>query len=166
MKSIPEQLKIHSTPIALKACAFTGHREIGEDLTRDSVKTAIENLIKKGVKTFYNGAAKGFDLLSAECVLELKNTYPDLKLVLCIPYYGQEKAYLEEDKERYKTLTENCDEKILLSERYYKGCLQMRNRYMCDRSDALIAYLKKNTGGTAYTVKYFQKNRKGEIVFL
>ncbi len=166
MKNIPEQLKIRSDPLTLKSCAFTGHREIGEELTKERVKTAIENMIKKGVKIFYNGAAKGFDLLSAECVLELKNTYPDLTLILCIPYYGQEKGYSKKDKRRYEFLIKECDEKILLSDRYYKGCLQTRNRYMCDRADALIAYLKKDTGGTAYTVKYFEKKREGEIIFL
>ena len=38
---------------------------------------------------------------------------------------------------------------------------------MADHADVLVCYLKKPTGGTAYTVKYFSKKYKEkEIVFL
>ena len=38
---------------------------------------------------------------------------------------------------------------------------------MADNADALIAYLEKDTGGTAYTVRYFQKTKPwGEIIFV
>ena len=45
--------------------------------------------------------------------------------------------------------------------------MQVRNKYMAERADMLIAYCKKSTGGAAYTVKCFEKVRKnGEIVYL
>ena len=63
----------------------------------------------------------------------------------------------DEDKKLYAEILQSADEQILLSEKYYRGCLHVRNKYMADRADMLITYCKKDTGGTAWTVKYFQK---------
>ena len=101
--------------------------------------------------------AMGFDLVSAKCVLTFKEKYPDIKLIACIPFYQQDKYFSDEDKKEYAEILQKADEQILLSEKYYRGCLHVRNKYMADRADMLITYCKKDTGGTAWTVKYFQK---------
>lgn len=147
------------------SCAFTGHRELLEDFSKKKLLQLIESLLQKGVKTFYCGMAKGFDLFAGETALKLKKKYPDLKLVACVPYYGQEKGFTEKDKKRYVNLLKKADEKILLSDVYYKGCLLARNRYIVDRSKYLIAYCKKDTGGTAYTARYAMK-KDLEILYL
>ena len=147
------------------SCAFTGHRELLEDFLEKNLLKTIESLLKKGVNTFYCGMAKGFDLLAGETILNLKKKYPNIKLVACVPYYGQEKGFSEKDKKRYVNLLKKADEKVLLSEIYYKGCLLERNRYIVDKSKYLIAYLKKDTGGTAYTVRYAIK-KDLEILYL
>lgn len=151
--------------IPLKSCAFTGHRTLREGFDEKNLKNAVLALIERGVDTFYNGMAKGFDLLAAETVLSFKDKYPSVKLIACIPYYGQEKNYLEEDKKRYLTILNGADQKIILSDRYYKGCMHVRNNYMADRADVLVAYLKEEKGGTASTVKYF-KRKKNAVIFI
>lgn len=150
-----------------KSCAFTGHRHLGEDLSEKVLENAVKTAIKEGVETFYCGMAMGFDLLAAETVLFLKKDFPQIRLVACVPCYGQEKSFSKEDKARYVEALKNADEQIVLSERYYRGCMQVRDKYMAERADMLIAYCKKETGGAAYTVKIFQKLcPDGEIVFL
>lgn len=150
-----------------KSCAFTGHRSLGEDFREKALKNAVELAIKEGVEIFYCGMAMGFDLLAAETVLDLKAEFPQIRLVACVPCYGQEKSFSKEDKARYSKALKNADEQIILSEHYYRGCMQVRDKYMAERADMLIAYCKKSTGGTAYTVKCFQKaHADGEIVFL
>jgi uncharacterized phage-like protein YoqJ len=150
-----------------KSCAFTGHRNLGEDLSEKVLENAVKTAIKEGVETFYCGMAMGFDLLAAETVLLLKKDFPKIRLVACVPCYGQEKSFSKEDKTRYVEALKNADEQIILSERYYRGCMQVRDKYMAERADMLIAYCKKETGGAAYTVKIFQKLfPDGEIVFL
>ena len=60
-----------------------------------------------------------------------------------------------------------ADEKIYLAKDYYKGCMLTRDRFMADKADVMIAYCKKDTGGTAYTVRYFKKKYPlKEIIFL
>ena len=156
-----------NTEQTLAACVFTGHRKLGEDFSARKLKFAIRKLIKRGVHTFYNGMAIGFDLLAAEKLIELKKEYPQVRLVACIPCYHQEKSFSERDKKRYVEILKKADEQILLSERYFRGCMQARDKYMAERADCMIAYCEKETGGAAYTVKIFQKlHPDGEILFL
>ena len=162
-----KQLEIHELQQNIKkSCAFTGHREIKSDFSPQVLKKEVENLIvQENVKTFYVGMAMGFDLLAAETVLKVKKKY-DVKLVACIPYYGQEKYFSEKDKKRYLNVLKKCDESVMVSEKYYKGCLLKRNRYMVDNADFLIAYLRKDSGGTAYTVNYYLKKKNNSVIYV
>ena len=162
-----EQLSIKTTNTPVLACAFTGHRELPDDFSENELKERLRVLIKNGARDFYCGMAKGFDLLAAETVLSLREEYSHIRLILCVPFYNQEKNFSAADKARYVEICKNADEKILLSESYYKGCLLARNRYMAEKADALLACCRKETGGTAYTVKYFQKIKPdGQIIFV
>ncbi len=150
-------------PENAESCAFSGHRELPEDFDADGLERAIRTLISGGVHTFLFGGAVGFDLLAAECVLALKEKNPALKLVACIPCADQEKYYPAEDRQRYARALAGSDEKILLAEKYYRGCMHRRNDYMAEKADVLLAYCRKNSGGTAYTVRKFR--RAGKPVF-
>ncbi len=149
------------------ACVFTGHRELGDDFSAKKLRNAIEEQIKKGVIDFYNGMAKGFDLAAATAVVKLKKKYPQIRLIACVPCYGQEKYFSEKDKKTYVATLKKADEKIVLSQQYFRGCMQARDRYMAERADGMIAYCKKDEGGAAYTVKIFKKlHPLSPIVFL
>ena len=65
--------KTFSTPP--KKCAFTGHRQLGEDFSARKLKKEIKKMMEAGVETFYNGMAMGFDLIAAETVLKWKKKY-------------------------------------------------------------------------------------------
>lgn len=152
---------------AVKSCVFTGHRTLEEDFSARKLKATVQAAIEKGVEVFYNGMAMGFDLIAAETVLKFKKKYPHIKLIACIPCYKQERNFSEKDKKRYVAVLKKADEQVILAEEYYRGCMQVRDKYMAERADMMIAYCKKTTGGAAYTVKCFQKcNPEGEIVFL
>ena len=58
-----------------KTCSFTGHREIQEDFSLKELKKQIKRLIEEGVEIFYNGMARGFDLISAKAVLSFRRKY-------------------------------------------------------------------------------------------
>ncbi len=141
----------------MKACAFTGHRTLQRDFSTEHMLDYIEEVIKEGVDTFYNGGARGFDLLAAEGILTFKKKYPQIKLIICVPHVGQEKFYNPEEKARYYSILKRADEVVTLSDFYYSGCMQVRNKYMVDRSDYLIAYCKEERGGTVNTVNYCKR---------
>jgi len=136
-----------------KSCAFSGHRSSVKELDINLLDRVILNLIKNGTKIFYCGMAVGFDLLAAESIIEFKKSY-DIKLFACIPCSGQSENYSSANKRRYDRILQHCDCEILLAPSYYYGCMQARDRFLVDNCDVLISYLRKNKGGTYYTVNY------------
>ena len=162
-----EQLKLNIENVLYESCLFTGHRELDESFDKNLLQESVENAVQNGVKTFYVGMAKGFDLLCAETVVKIKENYPFVKMIACIPCYNQEKSYSQADKKRYVELIKKADERVILSENYYRGCMQNRDRYMAEKGDMMICYCRKKTGGTAYTLSYFQKRKPtAKVIFL
>ncbi len=149
-----------------KICAFTGHRRLGEDFCYLDLDNAVREALEKGYRIFLNGMATGFDLFAAEAVLSHLEEYPDIRLIACIPCEEQDKYYSQDDKLRYFLVLQTA-EKILFSKSYYRGCMLVRDKYMAKAACYLIAYCKRETGGTAYTVKQFLKEHpEGKIVYL
>lgn len=135
------------------SCALTGHRTLPLDFNENSLLNKLEELIEKGCKRFYCGMAQGFDLLSLKCLVHLKQRY-DFSIEACIPYVGQERGYSSADRALYRELLKSCDERTVFFESYRDGCFLIRNRYMVDNADTVLAYCLKHTGGTAYTANY------------
>ena len=151
-----------------KGCCFTGHRNIDisdSDKINSELKKEIEKIIDEGICDFYNGGAYGFDLMSAKIISELKNKYNNIKLHLIIPYAKQSKSWSEKDKEVYERVKSEADSIEILSEHYFRGCMQIRNRMLVDKSDVCICYIRKKTGGTAYTLNY-AKEKGLKIIYL
>lgn len=142
-----------------KTCCFTGHRDVVEEerCVRARVIKEIVKLIETGVENFIVGGARGFDTIVAEQIFELKKQYSHIKLIMALPCENQTRGWSIEDKARYNILRHKADKVKVLSEYYYQGCMLKRNRYMVDSAKYCICYLRKNSGGTAYTVNYAKK---------
>lgn len=140
-----------------KTCCFTGHRSIPKEdysIIKERLKKEIIKLIEQGVCYFGAGGALGFDTIAAQTVLELKEVYPNIKLILVLPCKNQTYRWQEKDKEIYEDIKRKCDKYVYISEEYSSQCMLKRNRHLVDNSNFCICYLTKKQGGTAYTVKY------------
>jgi uncharacterized phage-like protein YoqJ len=158
------QIKQNIPPLLKKTCSFTGHRVLEENFSPKKLKKIIKTLLEQGISIFYNGMAFGFDMTAAEILLTFRKKY-DFKLIACIPCLDQEKFYSYEYKQKYYQLLEQADEKIVFSESYFKGCMQIRDKYLAKQADVLVAYCNKDTGGTAYTVKCFQRMHPDKEIY-
>lgn len=141
-------------------CCFTGHRKIPPD-QYDAIcgrlRLEIVKLIEQGYCYFGAGGALGFDTMAAQAVLELKNVYPQIKLILVLPCKTQTRGWDETDVEIYEGIKAQSDKVVYTSEEYTRTCMFKRNRHLIDNSSACICYLTEAHGGTAYTVNYAQK---------
>ncbi len=136
---------------------FTGHRQIpveDKDIITQRLERIITDLISRGYCNFYAGGALGFDTVAAQTVLQLKEKYPEIKLLLALPCISQTSGWPVQDVTEYERIKSLADEVVYTSERYFSGCMHKRNRYLADNSSICICYLTRNSGGTAYTVKY------------
>lgn len=109
---------------------------------------------------FVAGGAVGVDTLAEKTVLDLKNLYPQIKLVLALPCKNQSDRWNEEDKKIYECIKEQADKIIYTSQEYSKDCMYKRNRFLVNYSNICVCYLTKCKGGTAYTVEYAKKNKR------
>lgn len=136
-----------------KTCCVTGHRDLpagAEAEIRLELRREVLVAIEDGFTHFISGFASGADLMFAEIVVELKDRYP-ITLEAAIPHPGRMKT----PDVTFQRLIGCCDMVKVCSERYFKGCYMVRNRYMVDASQRVIAvYDGRETGGTAAAVRY------------
>ena len=144
-----------------KVACFSGHRRLPQDCTelQANLEKAIIELIERGVVFFGNGAALGFDQLSAITVLKLKENYPHIRLVMVLPCPPEQQSsyWNDEQKKQYYKILGQADKVRILSPQYTDKCMLERNRHMVDNSAYLICYLRQHSGGTFYTVNYAEK---------
>ncbi|MEG1999830.1 MAG: SLOG family protein [Evtepia sp.] len=169
---------INQNPKGLKnvTCAFTGHRPIKypwryheEDPNCINLKRRLENemlrLIEIGVTTFLSGMAEGTDTWGALTVLNLRKTYPYLKLVCVLPCEDQAARWSEHSKKCYFSILEQADEIIYTGRDHTKTCMMERNRFLVDHATYLLAvYNGEKQGGTAATVRYAKKQARTIII--
>ncbi len=146
-----------------KRCCFTGHRPEKLHMPESKVKALLEKAVIQAVDdgflTFISGMARGVDIWASEIVLELREENSDIHLICTPPYKGFEKRWSLSEQRLYNTILENADYVKFISEHYYKACFQVRNIYMVDHSQRVIAAYNGSSGGTRNTVIY--ANRKG-----
>ena len=143
-----------------KTCCFTGHRVMSDQekqIAAVRLREVIAALMKEGVVYYGAGGALGFDTLAAQTVLEMKKEYPQLCLILVLPCEDQTRNWRSEDIEIYEDIKARCDKVVYVSRRYTPDCMYKRNRHLVDHSRTCICYLKRENGGTAYTVRYAWK---------
>ena len=75
-----------------KSCFFVGHRETDERML-PGLESEIDRLIREeAVRYFYVGGYGGFDRIAAIAVKHAKQKYPDITLMLVLPYHPAERA--------------------------------------------------------------------------
>jgi len=121
------------------------------------LEKAIVEQIEKGVRFFGAGGALGFDTLAAQTVLRLREKYPDIKLVLVLPCLTQTRGWPAGDAAEYERIKALADKVVCISQAYTPDCMFRRNRHLVDHSGVCICCLTRDTGGTAYTVRYARK---------
>lgn len=136
-----------------EVCALTGHRDLPENFSVNELYDTLEDLIRGGCRRFRCGMAQGFDLAALSCLTDLRQKYV-FTIEACIPYAGHIRSFPQNERERYRLLLSWCEEKTVVCPAYTRGCYLARDRYMVDGADVLVAFCTKQSGGTAYTVRY------------
>ena len=151
-----------------ETCCFTGHRQIppGERAEIASrLERVISDLYQRGIRYYGAGGALGFDALAARTVIRLRESYPDMKLILVLPCLTQTRGWRPEDVAEYERIKAQADKVVYTAQQYTRGCMHRRNRHLVDNSGVCVCYLNRDSGGTAYTVRY-AKEKGLEIVNL
>lgn len=141
--------------------SFTGHRpdklpnkETGYKLPNPTYIHVCQQLEKtlldlKPEKAI-TGMALGIDQWAANICIKL-----GIPFVAAIPFLGQEKAWPEKSQKTYRALLKKAAEQVIVCEGSYAPAkMQIRNEWMVDHCDTLIAVWDGSSGGTGNCVRY------------
>ena len=139
-------------------CCFTGHRpdkiELGEKEIKPLLEKAIDKAISEGFVTFITGMAMGTDIWAAEIVLDRKKKNKNLHLICALPHSGFENRRNFTEKIRFSKIIKKADLVKEINDHYFTGCYQVRNEWMVDRSNLVIAVFNGQKSGTKNTLDY------------
>ena len=102
-------------------CCFTGHREIPPEKRAEiagRLEQVIVNLYQRGVRFYGAGGARGFDCLAAQTVLRLRESCPDMKLILVLPCLTQTRGWPAADVAEYERIKGLADKVVYTSQAY------------------------------------------------
>ena len=86
--------------------------------------------------------------------MNLAERFPKIKLILVLPCPDHDRFWDESWKKRLEVVKKKAAKIVYTNNRYNEGCMQKRNRHLVDNAGYCVAYIKKDSGGTAFTVSY------------
>lgn len=140
-------------------CAF-GHRELYASIEKELGETLTDLIDNKNVTVFLTGGTGATDGVFSATVRKLKNTYPDIKLVLVKPYFLNK---LNSDKEYYEMMYDAVIIPEELAECHYKSAITKRNKWIVDRCEFIIDCTYRDFGGAVDAIKYAKRKGKSVI---
>lgn len=151
-----------------KTVCFSGHRpeKLPDPNSEDAqllmmVKSLLYYQIRRsaeeGYTRFITGLARGVDLWAAGYVLELKRDFSGLQLICVKPTENHGKNFRGEDRYLFDSVLARADEMYCTGSHYTRRCYQIRNRYMVDHAQRLIAVVDDYNSGTGQTIGYARK---------
>lgn len=138
--------------------AFTGHRPPklgGYGERTDEQLIALAHFILRETKPakVISGMALGWDMNVAFAAIRLH-----IPVVAAVPFKGQDSVWPDHSKQRYTALLNRCAGVHIVSPGSYASVkMQIRNEWMVDRADYLIALWDGSPGGTGNCVEYATK---------
>ena len=127
---------------------ITGRRKIPN--IKDSLSLRIKEINPECIIT---GMALGTDILVAQIALDL-----NIKYIAALPFIGQEKLWKEEDQKIYSNLLDKANKVEIISKGDFANWkYQVRNEWIVNKSDLLLAIIEKNienSGGTFNCINY------------
>lgn len=161
MENVTRRLPLEGT----KRCAFTGYRPFkmpfGYDEDGETGKKfkkrlliAIEDLIRQGYLHMISGGAQEMDIMAAEAVIELKKKYDSVTLELAIPYENQAEEWTEDYRKRWQTCVDAADMMTVISHEFTDNCFMLKNHYLVQQADVVLACFDGQDEGTKQTIEY------------
>ena len=133
-----------------KSCFFIGHREADERLLPRLELTIERLIVEENVRYFYVGGYGGFDRIAAAAVKHAKQQYPDITLMLVLPYHPAERpteALAGFDGNYYPDGLENTPRRY---------AIVRTNRIMVDTCDWLVCYVRHGASNSRNLLEYAQ----------
>lgn len=142
-----------------KKCFFIGHRETPTSILSELRIIIHQHITQYNVTEFIVGNRGNFDRLAASVILDLKKQFPQIRLILLLPYLPTSSAnYLPDgfDGSCYPSGLETVPKAV---------AIPRANRYMVENVDYLIACVWHSASNALTLTEYAEKRaQSGKIV--
>ena len=141
-----------------KSCFFIGHREADERLL-PRLNLVIDRLIREeNVRYFYVGGYGGLDRIAATAVKRAKQKYPDITLMLVLPYHPAERAVptpIGFDGTYYPEELENTPRRY---------AIVRTNQIMVNTCDWLVCYVRHGASNSRKLLEYARRREEKGLI--
>ncbi|MBM6977381.1 SLOG family protein [Intestinimonas butyriciproducens] len=141
-----------------RTCCFTGHRDIPADrlqMVMTGTEAKVRELILRGYRYFGVGGAVGYDTIVAEMLFRLREReYPGIRIILVYPFDGFISRWSDSQQATYARLLPLYNKRVCVCKSASREAYLTRDRHLVDCSSVCVAYCTRQTGGTAYTIRY------------
>ena len=141
-----------------KSCFFIGHRETDEQVL-PRLELTIERLIaEENVRYFYVGGYGGFDRIAAAATKRAKQKYPDITLMLVLPYHPAERAVPTPngfDGTYHPEGLENTPRRYVIVR---------TNHIMVNTCDWLVCYVRHSASNSRNLLEYAQRRANKGLI--
>jgi uncharacterized phage-like protein YoqJ len=135
--------------------AGTGHRpdKLGgysDEAFNRLVGIAEEYLTANRPEKVISGMALGWDQALAQACINL-----DIPFLAALPFKNMEVKWPRESQDKYNRILSHASLSVVVSEgEYAPWKMQVRNKYMVDNSEMILAMYDGTSGGTANCINY------------
>ena len=99
-----------------------------------------------------------YDTLAAKVLFQLREReYPHIKIILVYPFKGFTNRWTAVQQAEYERLLPQYNKVVCVSDRASREAYLARDRHLVDNSAYCISYCTRESGGTAYTVRYAKR---------
>lgn len=141
-----------------QTCFFIGHRDSPDEVYPLLLSAVEQHITQYGVKNYIVGNCGRFDFLAAKAVAHCKKAHSDIALFMLLPYHPVEHPVAlpnEFDGSFYPHGMEGVPRAIAILK---------ANRYVVDRSNFLISYVRYPASNTSNLLEYAQRReKKGQL---
>lgn len=142
----------------MKSCFFIGHRNANDEIYSSLAEVVEKHITEHGVTEFIVGHYGRFDSMAARVVIEAKKKYPNIKLLLLLPYHPAERQ-IKKPEGFDDTYHPMGMENVLR-----RFAIVRANRYMIDNVDYLISYAWHPASNARELTEYApRREQRGEL---
>lgn len=133
--------------------SFASRTAAGENL-ENRLFAVLHTLLERGVTDFYTALQPGFDILAAECVLELAASGRPAALHCILPSEEQANDWPEDWRGRYFEVLERCEASTYIGLHEDRLGLRRAYRQLLDRCNYLVTDYSGLLDELAFAVEY------------
>lgn len=133
-------------------CTFFGHRDTSDKINHKLESVLIDLIENYNIDSFYLGNNGNFDLIVKRKLEELSIIYPQISYTIVLAYMPKNK---NSNNDFEKTILPDGIENVPP-----KFAISYRNKWLIEKSDIVVTYVKRPFGGAATFKKMAEKKGK------